>query len=81
MMTAPRQRLVSTPRLDAWRDQLRLALKPRGARTELAHFMAEERGMPFQNWRVRITRMLRENEVMNAEDVLAITAWMDTRTK
>jgi hypothetical protein len=80
-MPATRQRLVSTPRLDAWRDDLRLALEPRGAKTELARFMAGERGMPAHNWRVRITRMLRENEVMNAEDVLAITAWMESRTE
>lgn len=80
-MTPPRQRLVSTPRLDAWRDELRHTLEPRGAKTELAGFMSKERGMPVHNWRVRITRMLRENEVMNAEDVLAITAWMNTRAE
>jgi hypothetical protein len=74
-----RQRLVHTPRLDAWRAELRIALEPRGAKTELAQFMAGERGMPVHNWRVRIHKMLRDKEAMNAEDVLAISAWMASR--
>ncbi len=78
-MTEPRQRLVSTPRFDAWRAELCIALAPRGAKTDLARFMAGERGMPVHNWRSRITRMLRDGEVINAEDLLAISAWMKSR--
>lgn len=79
-MTQPRQRLAHTPRLDAWRESLRAATEGRGAKTELARLMAAERDQPVQTWQNRINRILKSEVIPNAEDVLAITAWLASRT-
>lgn len=73
-------RLTHTPRYHAWRDRLVAALGTPGAPTELATFMAGERGQSLAVWRVNISRILADpSRVINAEDLLAITAWLDAR--
>ncbi|MES2923152.1 MAG: hypothetical protein V4819_16470 [Verrucomicrobiota bacterium] len=78
-MTA-RVRLAHTPRLDAWRESLRTATDGPGVKAELARFMAAERDQPVHAWQVRINRILKSEVTPNAEDVLAITGWLASRT-
>ncbi len=75
-MTA-RQRLQHTPFFDTWRERLRTATEPRGAKTDLATYMARQYDTPIHRWQVDIARILRGEIVINAEHVIAITKWMD----
>jgi len=79
MKPPPRQRLIHTPRLDAWRERLRSALEPHGAKTDLASHMARERGQQIQTWKVNISRVLHHDHNLNSEDLLAISAWLESR--
>jgi hypothetical protein len=75
-----RERLAHTPRLDAWRESLRAATDGPGEKTELARHMATERGQPVHAWQVRVNRILKSEVLPNAEDVLAISEWLASRT-
>lgn len=66
-----RQRLVETPRYDAWVERLRIVFKARGAKSELARFMATARGQSLAVWRVNMARIL-AGQMTNAEDLLAL---------
>ena len=76
-----RTRLAHTPYLDAWRETLRAATAARGLKTQLATFMAAQRDQPLHTWRSNIARILRAEQAPGAEDLLAISAWMDGRAK
>ena len=78
-MTATRQRLATTPYLDAWRTSLRRATDGPGLKTELARFMAAARDQPLHTWKVNIPKILREDSIPNGEDVLAISAWIASK--
>lgn len=80
-MKEPRQQLAQTPRYNAWKEELRAAVSKRGAKTELARFMAAERKQPVQSWQIRISKLLNTGLMPNGEDLLAITAWMKSRTE
>lgn len=75
----PRKRLAHTPRLDAWRESLRAATDGRGLKTELAAWMAAERGQPLHTWKVNIGKILRRGTIPNGEDLLAISAWIASK--
>jgi len=72
-------RLTHTPHYDAWLARLRILLEPAGAKTDLATHMAGQRGQELPTWRVNISRILRTGNPINAEDLLIISAWMDSR--
>jgi len=69
----------STPRFDAWRERLRQALSSRGKKSDLARFMAEERGQSVHACRVWISSILREERSLHAETLLTISEWMDAQ--
>ena len=71
---------MPTPFLDAWRESLRSATDGRGLKTELARFMAAHRQQPLHTWRVNIARLLRADQAPGAEDLLAISHWITSRT-
>lgn len=71
---------MPTPFLDAWRESLRAATDGRGLKTELARFMAAHRHQPLHTWRVNIGRFLRAAQAPGAEDLLAISHWIASRT-
>lgn len=79
IMATTRQRLAHTPYLDAWRESLRSATDGRGLKTELARFMAAARDQPVDTWKVNIPKILRGGSIPNGEDVLAISAWLQSR--
>jgi hypothetical protein len=77
-MPSPKNRLVHTPRYDAWVALLRIHLSKRGRKAELARHMAAERGQTFETWTVKVNRIL-GGQIINAEDLLAISAWIAGR--
>ena len=79
-MTTAHQRLAATPFLDAWREELRTALNGRGLKTELARSMAAARHQSLAEWQNRLSRILRGDTRPHAEDVLAISHWLASRT-
>ncbi len=66
-----RQRLTTTP--------YRAATDGHGLKTELARHMARHKGQPLSTWQNNIARILRGGRSPGAEDLLAISAWMDGR--
>jgi hypothetical protein len=74
------KRAPHTPLLDAWRERLHHATAGYGLKSELARHMAALRNQPFRTWTVNVSRYLRTTQSPNAEDLLAITEWMDSRT-
>lgn len=79
-VTTNRTRLAETPYLDAWREELRQAVDGHGKRTELAHHLAKQRDQPVHTWKMGLTRILNGSTVPNGETVLAISAWMKSRS-
>ena len=65
-----------TPFFDAWRDTLRQATAKRGRKTALATHMAAIRRQSVPVWRTSISRILRGGTLLNAEDLLAMDAWI-----
>jgi hypothetical protein len=73
-------RLTNTPHYNRWLARLRHHLDAHGRKTALARHMAEERHQPLTTWRVRVSRIANGGQLINAEDLLAITAWMESWT-
>ncbi len=68
-----------TPLFDVWRERLRQATDGYGIKSELAAHMAALRNQPVQTWTVNISRILHKTRAPDAENLLAITAWMESR--
>ena len=74
------KRVTNTPLLNAWRERLNQATEGYGLKSKLAKHMATLRDQPVKTWTVNISRYLRTTQSPHAEDLLAITQWMDSRT-
>jgi len=74
-----RQRITETPHYTAWVARLRSALAIRGQRTALATHLANSRSQDINSWRVTLSRITHQGQMINAEDLLTITAWMEKR--
>lgn len=70
-----------TPLLDAWVEQLRAELKPRGARTDLARFIAAATGGEIATWKSAVPRFLRRATSPSAEVLLLIEKWRNARKR
>lgn len=68
-----------TPRLDAWMEQLRPHLAPRGAKSELARFLAEGDPDKVAGWNVTIQKILNRATIAGGEFVLAAQDWMQAK--
>lgn len=75
-----RQRLTHTPFMDGWRDRLAETLATRGARTDLARFLASHYGQGIQVGKNLVARIQKEDFIPNAETALAVSHWIALRT-
>ena len=73
-------RLTSTPYFDAWRAAYLSATAGRGAKAALARHMAALTGQSLAVWTVSLAKLARPGSMLNAEYLLAIQAWMDSKT-
>ena len=71
------RRLSATPHLDAWRAAFLAATAARGSKTALARHMAAITGQSVHLWKGSIAKLARPGSMINAEYLLAITAWLD----
>ena len=67
--------MSETPFLDGWKADLASALSPRGARSELARWLAQQTGSTVARWKVEIARTLNSAHVPGGEFVLAVNQW------
>lgn len=74
-------RPTHTPFLDAWLEDLRLALDERGARADLARFLATHLQLAPQTASNRVSITLGGHTHPSGETVLAINAWIATRKR
>jgi hypothetical protein len=69
----------ATPRFDKWIKSVERKLTPRGAKADLARYLAEHYGRPARSWESNLAQIIARNLLPNAEIVLAIDAWMARR--
>lgn len=67
---------MNTPRMDAWIANLQRELRPRGRKTALARFLADESGKSLIAMQTRIGLWLKQERHPNGETVLAISEWL-----
>ncbi len=65
-----------TPHYDAWLEKLRARLEPRGAKAELARFIATHAGASEQGTKSKITGYLARRTLANGQFVCAANAWL-----
>ena len=76
-----KRQLTHTPYLDGWRITLDLAVSERGAKAELARFLESQGRRTFQACQNLVSQVLAAKIVPNAEDLLAMDAWIRSQAK
>jgi len=65
-----------TPCFDKWIKSVERKLAPRGAKADLARYLAEKYGRPARSWESNLAKVIARTLLPNAEILLAIDAWL-----